>query len=101
MKTTLLLWVLVYAAPCFAAESAREIADVADKRHRVAYEHTRARMTLQAKDGANRERTLESWYANDEKGGDRLKIRFQAPADVQGTGLLSASERDSSMATPA
>ncbi len=88
MKTTLLL-ILVCAAPSFATESARDIADTADKRHRVAYEHTRARMTLQEKDGGNRERTVESWYANDEKIGDRLKIRFQAPADVQGTGLLS------------
>lgn len=87
MRAALIL--LFIATPVLAADNAREIADTADKRHRVAYEHTHARMTLQEKDGASRERTLESWYANDEKNGDKLKIRFQTPADVQGTGLLS------------
>ncbi len=46
-------------------------------------------MSLQEKEGAARERTIASWYANDEARGDKLRVKFQAPADVQGTGLLS------------
>ena len=89
VRTSISLLVLLTAGQAIAAQTAREVADLADKRHRVPYEHTHARMTLQEKDGVSRERTVEGWYANDDKNGDKLKIRFQTPADVQGTGLLS------------
>lgn len=72
-----------------AAEDARAIVDAADERHRLPAERTRSRMTLQEKDGPARERVMESWSLTDKKTGDRLRIKFHSPADVQGTGLLS------------
>ncbi len=94
MNLTPMLLLLTSASSVLAATSAKEIIDAADQRHRVPYEHTRAKMTLQEKDGQTRERTLEGWYAQ-EAGGDKLRIRFQSPADVKGTGLLSVEVKGS------
>jgi hypothetical protein len=60
-----------------------------EARHRVAFEYTKARMVLQEKDGPKREREVESWSAASDKKGDRVRIRFLAPPEVRGTGLLS------------
>lgn len=60
-----------------------------DARHRVPFEYSRSRMILQEKDGPAREREVESWNSADDKRGDKMRIRFLAPAEVRGTGLLS------------
>ncbi len=74
----------------WAAEpDARDIMLRSDKVHRVPYERLRSQMVLQDKNGDPRERSLETWSTNDDRVGDKTRIRFLSPADVRGTGLLS------------
>lgn len=88
MRSTPLM-LLLAALVARAEDSPRDIMDKSDRLHRVAFEHTRSKMVLQEKDGPPRERTLESWTVADDKGGDKTRVKFHSPADVQGTGLLS------------
>lgn len=88
-----LLLALMVAAPALAEESALELMRRADKAHTLPYEHTKARMVLQEKDGPARERTVESWSV-DLPTGTKSRVRFSAPADVAGTGTLTVESSD-------
>lgn len=85
----LLSFAIAVSSVAIAAEDPLELMRKSDKAHRVPYERAKARMVLQEKDGPPRERIVETWNAADDKNGDKSRVRFHSPADVQGTGLLS------------
>lgn len=87
MRSLLIACVLA-ASPVLADEAPDELMRRSEKAHTVAYEHTKSKMVLQEKDGAPRERAVESWTA-DLPAGAKMRVRFTAPADVAGTGTLS------------
>jgi hypothetical protein len=73
---------------------AREVYEELDRRQRaIVYETATLRMRIVDARGRTRNRELQTWSYN--KGNvSRSLVRFQAPADVRGTGLLTISEGD-------
>jgi hypothetical protein len=80
---------ILHAGDANAAEDPAALMRKSDKAHRLPYEHTIATMQLQGKDETPRERQVESWTSQDDSSGDKLRVKFHAPAEVKGTGLLS------------
>ncbi len=85
---------LLAAAAGAASPDPRELMRKSDAQHRLAKEKTRATMTLQESGGPLRTRTVESLTVQDEAKGDRLRVVFLAPADVNGTTLLSSQGKN-------
>lgn len=88
LMRTLSLSLVLTTAPAWAGEDPADIMRRSEKLHSLPFEHIKSRMVLQEKDGAPRERAVESWI-DDRPSGARLRVRFSAPADVAGTGMLS------------
>lgn len=88
MTRTTIVGVLALACVAVAGEGPTEIMRRSEALHRLPFEHTKSRMVLQEKDGPARERVLETWL-DDRPSGGRMRVRFGAPADVAGTGVLS------------
>lgn len=84
-----LVFPLLVSAPLAFAEEARALMQRSEDAHRVAFERIRSQMVLQEAGGAPRERSLVTWSSSDVKAGDKTRLRFESPADVKGTGLLS------------
>lgn len=80
------------ATVAVAADDPAELMRRSEKAHTLPFEHTRARMVLQEKDGEPKERVLENWV-DDRPSGYRFRVRFTAPADVAGTGVLSLEKK--------
>ncbi|MCH8496277.1 MAG: outer membrane lipoprotein-sorting protein [Balneolales bacterium] len=73
-------------------EEAREIYEELDRRQRaVVYETATLNMRIVDNRGRTRERDLDIWSFNSDDTQKTL-VRFNAPADVRGTGLLTISE---------
>jgi hypothetical protein len=93
----LLLLFLLFLPLVLSAQSdneAREVYEELDRRQRaVVYETATLRMRIVDARGRTRNRELQTWSYNE---GDlsRSLVRFLAPADVRGTGLLTLSEGD-------
>lgn len=100
MKTTpsLLLLTIALMLP-FAViaqstndDEAREIYEELDRRQRaVVYETATLSMSIVDNRGRTRDRDLDIWSFNSDDTQKTL-VRFNAPADVRGTGLLTISE---------
>jgi hypothetical protein len=89
------LWLLPLSASAQDDNEAREVYEELDRRQRaIVYETATLRMRIVDARGRTRNRELQTWSYNQ---GDisRSLVRFQAPADVRGTGLLTLSEGDS------
>ena len=81
---------LLAALPARAQElDGRAIAERADKQNRAKDEVDRVTMLIFDKSGEKRTRELTTWFLAGEGGEDRSLVRFDAPADVKGTGLLT------------
>lgn len=87
MTRTLLLLTSFLALPA-GAEDPAVLMRRSEKLHNLPFEHTRSKMVLQEKGGAPRERVVETWV-DDRPSSGRVRVRFNAPADVSGTGVLS------------
>lgn len=85
------LFLVLSAAPSLA-ETAAELMQRSEDLHRVRFERLKSHMVLQEKGGDSRERSLETWAESDARSGDKTRIRFESPADVRGTGLLSVEK---------
>jgi len=93
----LLPFVLFAAAPAIAQqevdeEEAREVYEELDRRQRaVVYETATLNMRIVDQRGRVRERNLDLWSFSE---GDERKslVRFNTPADVRGTGLLTIND---------
>lgn len=82
----------VVAQPASDDNEARAVYEEMDRRlNAVVYETATMAMRIVDNRGRVRERELESWSHNDGPI-TRTLMRFQAPADVRGTGLLTISE---------
>ena len=77
------------ASASAVAADAFALMKASDARHRLAGERTEAEMLLQKKGQSPRRRELVMLVAQDDKLGDRMRVRFSAPANVRGTALLS------------
>jgi len=67
----------------------REIMGEVDAKNRCTYETTKIRMDIIDKKGRVRVRRLTIYKKRDEQGNLKILIRFTAPKDVKGTGLLT------------
>jgi hypothetical protein len=90
--SALALTVVVAAAP--PAVDAAALMKQSEARHRLAFEDVVVAMTVQ-NDKGTQARVARMTTAQDPAGkrGDRLIIRFDAPADVAGTAMLSVENR--------
>ena len=84
-------WAAGAAAPALASPSALSLMRRSDRRHEVAAERVEITMRLQEKGRAARTRRLSMLTAQ-RGAGDRLRLRFEAPASIAGTALLSVED---------
>jgi len=70
------------------------IMDRADKQNRPKDERCDVTMTILSPRGEKRRRELVTYFRAGAKDDDKLLVRFEAPADVKGTGLLTIEEGD-------
>ncbi len=67
-----------------------EIMEHVNRDHKASDEKASAEMIIQGKGRTPRKRKVTMWFANVEGGDDdKLLVRFVAPADIKGTGLLT------------
>ncbi|MHC4389854.1 MAG: outer membrane lipoprotein-sorting protein [Planctomycetota bacterium] len=85
---------LAVAAPAQAL-TGREVVERADSEQRAQDEITQATMVIVSPRGVKRERKLESRFKSGPSSNDKVLVRFLAPSDVKGTGLLTIEEGDS------
>ena len=85
-------WAAGAAAPALASPSALSLMRRSDRRHEVAAERVEITMRLQEKGRAARTRRLSMLTAQRDATGDRLLLRFEAPASIAGTALLSVED---------
>ncbi|HVY62723.1 MAG TPA: outer membrane lipoprotein-sorting protein [Planctomycetota bacterium] len=71
------------------------IIDKADKVTRAKTEKDRISMIIVSSSGEKRKRELTSWFLAGEGDDNKVLVRFDAPADVKGTGLLTVVHGDS------
>jgi outer membrane lipoprotein-sorting protein len=70
----------------------RAIVDKADKHNRAQDEKDQVIMTIISSRGEKRRRELTTYFKAGEGDDDRTLVRFDAPADVKGTGLLTIEQ---------
>jgi hypothetical protein len=75
------------------AQDAQELMRQSDVRHRVPTEREKATMVLQPEKGEQRSLKFETVYSRDNSAGDRMKLRFSAPADINGTALINVGRK--------
>ena len=63
-----------------------------DKRHRLPVERIEGEMLLQKKGAVARSRRLTVATVQDDRRGDRMRVRFSEPARIAGTALLSVED---------
>jgi hypothetical protein len=87
--------VLVGCALSVAAwgQDAQELVRKSDRTHRLPVEKVRSTMVLQSEKGDQRTLKFENLMVRDPDGNDKLKLRFMAPADINGTALLNVSRK--------
>ncbi|RKH13333.1 outer membrane lipoprotein-sorting protein [Corallococcus sp. CA053C] len=72
-----------------AADNAQDLMRKSDKLHRLKSEQLHITLSLEEQGGTPRKLSLESLYETDADGAEKLRMRFDSPADVKGTTLLS------------
>jgi len=80
---------LLVVAPSAQALTGREIVEKTDKQNRATDEVTQATMIIVSPAGLRRVRKLTTWTKVKNGDDDWTLIRFLAPADIRGTGLLT------------
>lgn len=80
-------------ATALAAPDAATLMKDSDARHRILTESDTVSMVLQATSGEQRKRSYRLYWRQDDKGGDKVMIRFLAPADIKGTSLLTVEDK--------
>lgn len=84
---------LVVSAPALAQDpDGRTIVDRADKANRAKDEKDLLTMTIISARGEKRKRELTTLFKSGEGDDDKTLIRFDAPADVKGTGFLTIEQ---------
>jgi len=88
------LLALALLAPLAPAEDldGRAIIDKADKQNRAKDEKDRVTMVITSARGEKRKREMTTYFLAGAGDDDRLMVRFDSPADVKGTGLLTIEE---------
>ncbi len=87
------LSLVLVAGPASAAEpDALSLMRESDQRHRIKEELISSSMVLQDSDGSERRRQLEFAFVQDDKAGDKTRVRFLGPAEIKGTALLSLED---------
>ncbi len=87
MKRLLILGLLVALASSAAGASGEEILARLDETMQSNSREVVQKMTLVSAKGQERTRQVQMWSKT-----DRMLVRFLAPADVAGTGLLSVGD---------
>src|SRR4051812_30960226 len=72
----------------------RAIMNRADKQNRAKDEKDLLSMTIVSSRGEKRKRDMTTYMKAGEGDDDKLLVRFDAPADVKGTGLLTLEQGD-------
>ncbi len=84
---------LACAAPARAQDlDGRAIAEKVDKHNRSKDEKSPVKMTITSERGEKRVRELTTYFKSGEGDDDKSMVRFDAPADVKGTGLLTIEQ---------
>ncbi len=83
---------LLAPAALAAKPDALALMKKSDARHRLRFEKVEAKMLLQKQGGEQQVRQLTTHTALDDDKGDRMRVRFSAPANVKGTALLSIED---------
>lgn len=87
------LALLAPLAPAAADDlDGRAIMEKADKANRAQDEKDSVSMTIMSPRGEKRKRDLTTYFKAGEGDDDKLMVRFDAPADVKGTGLLTLEQ---------
>lgn len=93
LAALLLPTLLFCAATAQAAKpDALRLMKDSDKRHRLSSEKTEAKMILQKQGGEAQARQLSTWTVLDDDKGDKMRVRFSAPANIKGTALLTLED---------
>ncbi|WP_396588548.1 outer membrane lipoprotein-sorting protein [Bermanella sp. R86510] len=89
MKTLLSILLLTVSTSAFASMSGLEIMKNNDQQRKVDDEKSTVLMTLTNKQGQNREREVVITTKTDDTGLQSSIVKFEAPSNVSGTGLLT------------
>jgi hypothetical protein len=86
---------LAGTAVAAATPDAAKLMKDSDARHRILTESGAVTMVLQVSSGEQRKRSYRLYWNQDDKTGDKVLIRFLAPAEIKGTALLTVEDKAS------
>ena len=90
LATAALVALVAFAAPARAQElDGHAIIDKADKLNRAKDEKDKLVMVIVSPRGEKRKRELTTWFQAGQGDDNKVLVRFDTPADVKGTGLLT------------
>ncbi len=93
-RLALVAGLLVLAPAAAPAQSGLEIMQKQRALHRVRDEEEHQRVRLVSRSGSVRERAFVRWVKSGTGDLEKILVRFTAPRDVEGTGLLTWEARD-------